>query len=256
MSKKKIKDLPPVILDGQMSIWDITVPKKVVEKRESFEINPVSIPMLTLDQEEVLNKFKLQDNVSRVVRYSAGSIGAETKEKDTFITHYINKSGIEEFNFVKRSPVLPWDRIIYFSPEQEKFKFTRVQTDKLHNWIGRRRKDIKRVIHRKGDENILIELQDRVIDILPNGWELEFESIQQIECQEDEVYMIPNRQIEKDIQQKVKVGDFVQASYGKEVIEGTIVCEYGLGNEILNIVFNNGTKHTAIGRSSVLKIFG
>lgn len=48
----------------------------------------------------------------------------------------------------------------------------------------------------------------------------------------------------------------LQALYGKEAIEGTIVREYGLGNEILNIDFNNGTKHTAIGRRAILAILG
>lgn len=41
---------------------------------------------------------------------------------------------------------------------------------------------------------------------------------------------------------------------GKELIEGTIVHEYELGNEILNIIFANGTKHTAISRKAVKKI--
>lgn len=54
------------------------------------------------------------------------------------------------------------------------------------------------------------------------------------------------------IQRRVKPGDFVQAQHGKELIEGTIVHEYGIGNEILNIVFDN--KHTAIGRMHVVKI--
>lgn len=58
----------------------------------------------------------------------------------------------------------------------------------------------------------------------------------------------------KDIGEDVKVGDIVQAYYGKEVIQGEIVSEYGTGNQILNIVFDNGKKHTAIGRIAVIRI--
>lgn len=36
--------------------------------------------------------------------------------------------------------------------------------------------------------------------------------------------------------------------HAKELVDRTIVSEYGIGNEILSIVFVDGTKHTAIER--------
>lgn len=55
---------------------------------------------------------------------------------------------------------------------------------------------------------------------------------------------------------KVKVGDYVQATIGKSLVEGTIIHEYGLGNSILNIDFlRNGVMfRTAIPRSHVKAI--
>lgn len=269
MKKRKKEDAPIVILDGQLSIWDVKIPEKprtkevVIENKtldiKCLDLNINSNSLVSKEQEVLIDNFKFKGNVSRVIAYKDGNIGIETKEESEFKTYYINKSGKEEFNFTRRSPVLPWHKIIYFSCEQEKIRFTKAQTDKLQRLLCKRQKDIKRVIHRRGDENILVEFESMIIDILPNGWELDFETINYIECEEDEIYMVPNKHMElskntEDIERKVKIGDFVQALYGKEVIEGNIVHEYGLGNEILNIVFNNGTKHTAIGRRSILAI--
>lgn len=271
MKKRKKEDAPIVILDGQLSIWDVKIPEKprakeiTIENKEldfkglSFSVNSDSL--ITKEQEDIIDSIKFKTNVSRVILYKGGSIGVETKEEGNFKTHYINKDGKEEFCSSKKLPVLPWDKIIYFNADMEHVKFTRLQTDKLHRLLGSRRKDIKRVIHCQGDENILVEFENMVIDILPSGCELQFESINHIECEEHEIYMIPNRPLEREenvesIQKRVKTGDFVQALHGKEVIEGTIVREYGLGNEILNIDFNNGTKHTAIGRRAILAILG
>jgi hypothetical protein len=269
MKKRKKEDAPIVILDGQLSIWDVRIPEKsksnkvVIENKvmdiKVSDLNINSDLIITLEQQKVIDIFKIQSNVSRLIAYKDGNLGIETKEEGNFKTHYINKNGKEEFSFTKRSPVLPWDKIIYFSCEHEKIRFTKVQTDKLQRLLCKRRKDIKQVIHRKGDENIFVEFEDTVIDILPNGWELEFKTINHIECEDDEIYMIPNEQKKEaidDVQRRVKAGDLVQALYGKEVIEGNIVREYGLSNEILNIEFDNETKHTAISRRAVLAILG
>jgi hypothetical protein len=121
------------------------------------------------------------------------------------------------------------------------------------------RESIQRVIHRKGDENLLIEASGKIISILVNGWQIEFESIDHIDCEEDEVYLIPTKITEEapenpeEIKQKAKVGDYVQAFYGKKVIEGELFSEYN-SHHTFNIVFENGTKHTAIPRIAIKKI--
>lgn len=273
-----------IIADGQLSMFDMQImekPKKVTEVVEKItktevlsteilnkiihvESEKTASPLkLTEKQQQFLskNKFMESENLSRIIVHSKGSITVEIKELGTFTSHYINTEGKEEFSYSKKSPVLPWNKIFYYNPSLENIPFTNIQTDKLQKLLCKQRESINRVIHRKADENILVEVPGKIIDILPNGWVIEFESLDHIDCEEDEVYIIPEKVTEKveqedpeEIQKKVKVGDYVQAMRGKELIEGTIVHEYGLGNEILNIIFANGAKHTAIGRKTVKKI--
>lgn len=261
MKRRKKEDAPIVVLDGQLSVWDIKITEKNVPQARTLEVSEnieENSYILTEEQKKTIEKFKLQGNVSRVILYNAGSVGIETKDSDVFLTHYINKNGIEEFNFLKKSPVLPFDKIVYFSPDHEKFSFTKIQIDKLQRLLCKSKKDIKKVIYRKGDENILIEFENLIVDILPNGWELEFKSTF-VSYTEDEIYLLPNQAKKDELKGskiRVKTGDFVKALNGRNEIEGVISREYGLNNEILNIVFDNGKKHTAINRRAVLAILG
>lgn len=257
-------------IDGQLSIFDINIinkPKKVTETIKPDEVITKTSGLitednikLTVEQKKVVDKFMQQENLLRVIIYAKGSIGVEIKELDKIKTYYLNIEGKEEFNISSKSPVMPWDRIFYFDPKVEKVKFTQIQTDKLQTLLCKFRNDIKRVINRKGDENIIIEFPEKIVSILPNGWELEFKNLNHIDCLEEEIYLVPAQTEEnkeenlEEIQKRVKIGDYVQASHGKQIIEGKIVHQYGLGNQILNIIFDEGTKHTAIGRISVRKI--
>lgn len=246
-------------LPGQMVIWDLNF-NKTVSKPLLINAVEVKTPLFSLKVENIINKYKEIKKVSRIIRYKAGSIGVEMQEENSYVTHYLNREGEEEFSFLKKSPVLPWDSIIYFNKNHEKLQFNKTQLDLIQKLMIKDREKIKRIIHRKGDENVLIEYSDKVKDILPNGWSLDFLSINKIECNKDEIYLIPEGIGEKDtssieqIQDKVKLGDFVEAYYGKDIIQGKIIHIYGLENKILNIIFDNGSRHTAIGRSAVRKI--
>lgn len=71
----------------------------------------------------------------------------------------------------------------------------------------------------------------------------------------DEVIWDKQNNLENKIDvMSIKVGDYVEAFHGKDVITGEIISEYGLNNWILNIVFDNGKRCTAIGRQAVRKI--
>lgn len=153
--------------------------------------------------------------------------------------------------------MLPWDKIIYYT--EEKVPLVKDQIDKLQTLLSSRRDDIKRVLHRKGDENLLVECGGNIISILANGWQIEFESMDHIDCEENEVYLISTKivkEVPKDLEElykKVKVGDYVQAMYGKEIIEGELCSEYN-SHHTFSIIFENGTKHTAIPRIAITKI--
>lgn len=235
---------------------------KIINKITPEEIGKTANPLeLTKDQQKFLDKNKLMENgnLTRIILHLKGSIMVEIKELDMFTAHYINTEGKEEFIYKNKAIVMPWDKIIYCSLEFEKIPLTEVQENKLQRLLNER-KDIKTVIHRKGDENILIEIPGRIIDITPIGWELPFETIKHVECTEDEVYLIPKKVAEKvekinsnDIQKIIKVGDYVQVDNGKEIIEGKLFSEYNAGHTF-NIIFDNETKHTAIPRIAILKI--
>lgn len=66
-------------------------------------------------------------------------------------------------------------------------------------------------IRRKGDENIFLELKDKVISTNYIGWILEFSGVKII-YEDDDVVTVKKMSI-KDIQNKVKAGDIIEFSY-------------------------------------------
>ncbi|WP_082141608.1 hypothetical protein [Clostridium carboxidivorans] len=284
MKKVDKNNIEPI--DGQLSIFDIQItekPKSFTKKAEMAIENGVLVtenPVLatkiitkvackenekiinplvpTEEQQQFLkkNKVKENENLSRVIKYCGGGLGIEVVYENSYRTIYINKDGREEFTIPNKSPVLPMDKIMYYKSE---FNANTIQKENLQKVLGKFKNSIKRVIKRKGDSNILIELSDNVIDILENGWIIDFTSINRVDCNQEDVMKILVDEKEEDEStvpeiSKAKVGDYVQAMYGKNIIEGTIVREYGMGKDILNIIFDNGTKHTAIGKMQILKI--
>lgn len=232
---------------GQLSLWDIEITesnKKVTEKPESIT-KIVEKSTKTVDLFTVLEKYKNKKDLSRIIQYCGGGYGIELLDQDAYKTIYLNKECKEEFSFNKKISVLPMDKILYYKQDLQ-----------LNSFQEERLKDLKvkypvaKVIKRRGHQDIILELQDKVISITPE-WVLEYQNVRAI-YEEDEVIQEDATEDLETIQRRVKPGDFVQAEYHKGLIEGTIVHEYGLGNEILNIVFGN--KHTAIGRMHVVKI--
>ncbi|KEH93237.1 hypothetical protein [Clostridium botulinum] len=256
------------IAEGQISIFDIQVTKaakKTTEKPREFinKVTPVKIeknvnPLkLTELQQKFLDKNSVMknENLSRLIKYCSGGLGIELIAPGGFKTIYVNKQGIEEFEFYKRINVLPMDQVLYYKHE---LKINELQEDRLKT-IKEKYEDIKE-IRRKGDENIIVEAHGKVISINSKGWILEFNNVQAIYSPK-EVIQEQNKELKifdiKQMQKSVKVGDIVQAYLNKkEIVKGTITREYGLGNEILNISFKRGEVGvaTAIGRRQVIKI--
>lgn len=274
------------LVPGQLSIFDIQIaekPKSFTKKAEMAIENGVLVtekPVLATEiitkvtseksekiinplvpneeQQQFLekNKVKENENLSRVIKYCGGGLGIEVVYENSYRTTYINKNGREEFTTANKSPVLPMDKILYYKSE---FNANTIQKENLQKVLDKFKSSIKRVIKRKGDRSILIELPDKVIDILENGWIIDFTSINRVDCNQEDVMKILVDEKEEEestvsVISKAKVGDYVQAMHGKNIIEGTIVREYGMGKDILNIIFENGTKHTAIGKMQILKI--
>lgn len=272
-NKEKMKNTALGLIPGQISIFDIEnipkdkkqktvtpIGKTTIEKTVTTTKKPNAeiYAKLTNGQQATLKKFMNETKVSRVILCDK-SIEIETNVEGKFNTFWISETGDKDFSVSKVATVLPWYKVLYYLPEFKNKPFTEIQSNKFNAFLEKNQNKIKRIIHRYGDLNILIEISNKIIDILPNGWVLEFKNISCIDCIENEVikdYMININPSIANIGKLVKTGDLVQAFYGKRIIEGRITREYGLGNEILNIDFKdkNGLATTAIGRKHILKI--
>lgn len=248
------------ILDKKELILDINKPamaKDILIENSTPKVDKVKKPLeLTAEQQNFINQNKIMENenLSRVILYADGSLGVELNRMNNFETLYINTNGEKEFTLSKKSPVLPNDKISYYKTD---FDINTIQQQKLQEVKEQYKNKIKRIIHRHGDENILIEVEGKLFDIIPKGWVLEFTETTHIDCKQDEI--LENfKEDKKDAGQLVQPGDLVQARIGKSLVEGTITHTYGLGNAILNIDFEKNGKMfaTAIPRAHVKEIMG
>ncbi|NOW85565.1 hypothetical protein B0H39_003446 [Clostridium beijerinckii] len=262
-------------IEGQLSLWDIgitenkgsftksevNVPKtddkitkieeKVTKVLNNAQIvqneNPIDKLKITPEQQEFLNKNKVMENenLSRLIKQCCGYIAIEIAYEDSYVTTYINMMGIKEFDSPKKVQVLPMDKILYYKSLD--FKANNTQEEKL---LKIKDKALK-VIRRKGDENIIIITEKNVISINSIGWVLEWNGIKVI-YDEDEVEKDEILQEAQLIEEDLKVGDSVEATYGGEVIQGVVSRIYGPGNVTINIIFDG--KHSAFFRGHVRKI--
>lgn len=263
-------------IDGQLTIWDIEIAQKPtsftkseenitkkdvsftknfkesISKKNEKHIKPLE---LTDSQQEFLNKNDVMknDNLYRVLIYPSGGLGIETKAGDKFRTIYVNGQGKKEFESNKKSLVIPMDKIIYY---KEDLKPNELQEEKLKQL--KKLMNIIKVIKRNGDENIIIELEERILVINSKGWILPFNECKAIYSNKEVVNLIKEKKCNtvdlRTIQNNVKVGDVVQAYHGKDLIQGKITHIYGGCNESLCIIFDDGKKYTAIPRIAVKKI--
>lgn len=194
-------------------------------------------------------------SLTRIIGYCGGGLGIEYKEDGKFITKYINGEGECEFTKDHSIPLLPMDKILVNNLGE--IPMNKIQTDIVNRIVFQPRDNVKRVIKRKGDYNVIVEYDCKIQSIRPDGRQLDFYRVQAV-YSKDEVFMdmckSQSQPSPEEIQGSVKLGDFVQALFHDRVIEGEIVNVYGLNDAILNIVFDNGTKHTAIGRMAVKRI--
>ncbi|KGK88019.1 hypothetical protein [Clostridium sp. HMP27] len=258
-------------IEGQLTLWDMEITKKptpftkidekITEMDSSFtEIlkedmqskneKPIRCLELTDMQRIFLkeNKVMENDNLSKVVLYCGGGLGIEVKEDYGFKTLYINRFGIEEFKVDNKMPILPMDKIIYYKEECITNNIQEEQLRKL-----REQKNIQNIIRRKGDGNIIIELQTKIISINSKGWILEFNGVQSL-YDKSEIEKQENQENIEEVRKKVKEGDIVEAYYGETIITGRICRVYGPDNVTLNIIFDNEKKHTAICRLCIKRL--
>lgn len=246
------------MLPGQITIWDIEITEKVNKKTEKPFIDTEKSKEVTEDknkhttqQQIVIEKYKSLSELNRVISYSGGGVGIELVYGSSYRTIYVNSQGKEEFTSERKLPVLPMDKIIYYQNPIGTFNDT--QEDKLKELMVKYPE--AKVIRRKADDRIHVGLVDKVISINPIGWILEYQGCKAV--YEDDEVDIQKPILEtnaEEAQSEIKLGDIIEAQHGQRLIKGEIVNVYGPGGVTLNIVFDNGTKHTAIHRSKVTKL--
>ncbi|HBJ2602743.1 TPA: hypothetical protein ACXDAM_002267 [Clostridium botulinum] len=244
MAKRRIQErgyIEPI--EGQLTIWDVQITKKPTKVTKIEEKVTESLDWLM-----ILERYKSKKNLSRIIQYCGGGYGIEVTTTEGVRTIYINRKGKEEFQFNRKSSVLPMDKILFYKKDLQPNK---IQEQKLQEIKSKH--DVIREIRRKGDENILVELEHKVISIVPKGWVLEFQECKVV-YKEDEVIKEVEEVFDIEAMRKsIRVGDWVEATYRNRKITGEICRVYGPDNMTLNIIFDNGRKHTAMSRMGVLK---
>jgi hypothetical protein len=249
------------ILPGQLSIWDVVFtekPNKIIKSLKEIKENkndkPIKPLKLTDKQKEFLNKNQVMknENLSRIIKYCGGGLGIEIKHNKSYSTIYVNAAGKKEFEFKNKSRVLPMDKIIYYN---EDMKANDLQKKKLKEVM--QSENIKRGVRRKGDENILVECEEKVISINSKGWKLEFNSISKVECSENEILEIGPEEVDsgslEKAQNKIHIGSVIEIVIKGKKTLAKVFSIYNNG-DTLSILFDNDTKHTAVHKSCISKI--
>lgn len=231
------------IAPGQISIWDIEIINKNLQKKDEKTVKPLELT--DLQQRFIKEKVSMKnENLSRVIKYCGGGLGIELQEETNIRTIYVNEEGKEEFTRENRMPVLPMDKILHSKIADS--PLNSLQEEKLKELKGKH--PMAKVIRRKGDENVILELENKVISVNRKGWVLEFNNVQAVYGTDE----VAREEIDlKDMQWSAKAGDIIETTYGKEVIAAEVYRIYNSGYT-LSIVWDE--KHTAIPRCAIRKI--
>lgn len=229
--------------EGQLSFWDIEVPKttnNVVEKIEKITEEIIkatkSVTEITNNQQRVIDKYKILEELNRVIHYAGNGVGIELKYDNEFKTIYVNRAGEEEFVTPSQVPAQPIDRIIL---AKNNYEINEIQKTRLED-IKQKYK-IRSYIKRNGDKNIIVKLNEKVIAINPLGWLLEYSEVL---YEENEVFGFKESIVDYN------VGDMVEALFGNEKVIGKIVRKYE-NQDSYNIIWDR--KHSAFHKSKILR---
>lgn len=216
------------IASGQISIWDMEIkqkPKEIINKVTPVRIEkPINSLELTVSQQEFINKTSIMENenLSRIIKYCGGGLGIELSAPEGIKTIYVSKDGKEEFSKDKKFPVLPMDKIL--DSKIADIPLNSLQEERLQGLKGKYPKG--KVIRRRGDENVILELENKVISINRKGWILELSNVQAVynldEVVKEEIDL-------KEMQKSVKAGDIIETTYSKEVIAAEVYRIYNSG---------------------------
>ena len=218
--------------EGQLSLWDIEIPKKEVsftkidEKETKMDHSFTKVTPGGTVEEAILNKYR--DTADKIIKTCSGRYIVHINNGSI---HHTGKGDID-FKTETLTPILPIDKILYSKNDELINEIQKKVLLRLKN-----ENNVKQVIKRYGDKNYIVITDDETLAINPKGWILNFKS----------EAIFNENEIVKD--KVIEVGDTVKVEYGGKEHLGKVVHIYGPGNCTLNVVFDN--KHTAFFRDNV-----
>lgn len=218
--------------EGQLSLWDIEIPKKEVsftkidEKVTKMDHSFTKVTPGGTVEEDILNKYR--DTADKIIKTCSGRYIVHINNGSI---HHTGKGDID-FKTETLTPILPIDKILYSKNDELINDIQMKVLLRLKN-----ENNVKQVIKRYGDKNYIVITDDETLAINPKGWILNFKS----------AAIFNENEIVKD--KVIEVGDTVKVEYGGKEHLGKVVHIYGPGNCTLNVVFDN--KHTAFFRDNV-----
>lgn len=223
------------IIDGQINLFDIPIQEPVEPKSDEEKTLYIEKQEIEVDNfKDIINLYK--NSCNRIIKTASGALMVEIEDK----TLYFNRQGKNEFNLSADVGLIPADEIILANKDKE---LNEVQLKKLEE-IGP-----ERYIKRKGEANVIIPMNSKVMTITYRGWVLEW-NMKPV-YKEDEVFTFKNDSEEIQEDQELNIGDAVEFLYEKENCKGKITRIYNNGDTV-NVTWDG--KHTAFYYKCVKKI--
>ena len=250
-------------LKGQLSIFDINiieVVEKVTKTNEKITEKPINItelssvesenendkdkrPLkLTFKQDEFLkeNQILENENLSRVIIYACGHIGIEYEALEGIETIVYSKGAEEILRRPKEIPIIAIDKIYYSKKDYEINDIQKTRLEKIREDFN-----IKHIISRKGDKNLIVIHDNGIIGVNPIGWTMNYENINNIEYTEDEIL----NEHGQDEKLELHKGDKVIVKMLTREVNAEVAHIYNNGESICFIYDN---KYTATHISRIL----
>lgn len=220
------------MLDGQLSIFDLNIPKeKLYIIKSNIKISETLEKIqneINEQDKKILNKYL--DKSSKIIKTKEGRFILQLENE---VIHLM-KNGSLDFKTGKFPTIAPGDRILKVIEDIEP---TEIQKEILSKFCVEN--NFEKVIKRKGDKNFIVVDNNEAITINEKGWILNFK--------QKAVYLEEEIISQKDI----KINDMVKVDYKGIKYKGKVSYIYN-NNCTINVIFDN--KHTAFFKDNIKRI--
>lgn len=221
------------ITEGQISLWDIEIPKT---NENITKVKPFATVLASqITKEEILKGYL--NSANKIIKTSAGRYIVQKNNENLHLT----SSGELDFKTNGEISILPIDEILYSRNDEE----VNDKQKKILEDIQSNKQD-PIVVKRYGDKNYIVITKNETISINQKGWILPFNG---------EAIYKPNEVVEENkdsLDIEIEIGNRVKINYKGLDYIGKVVRIYGPGKCTINVSFNN--MQTAFYREKVKKV--